>query len=291
MNDRLHQAVSHVLDYLLALQEARTQPREARAQLQTLRALHPDLQIDLLAEEEAFDQSIHYDALIQSPGEGTVSLSYCPERVVPWPLRGVHRWREGDLVRVNANVLPVDAAMACLDFIWDEAPTIERLVNMCLIQEELDRQPIDLNDAELQQAMNQFRAAKKLFKTDDTLRWLERHGMTHEKLERYVADRAIVPKLRDRITADPSKNTFGSIRLTLTLPGLHASICPMKRRPANWPHRSVQAPRTSSRFLSAFSSRQRIVAPPSREICFRPSSVARQTLGFGTNSLPPRQVN
>ncbi|MGA8311636.1 MAG: TIGR04500 family putative peptide maturation system protein [Terriglobales bacterium] len=102
-------------------------------------------------------------------------------------------------MRVNTNVLRVDTAMACLDFIWDEAAIVDRLVNLCLIQEELDREPIDFTDAELQEAMNRFRSAKKLFKAEDTLRWLERHGMTHEKLERYVADSAIVPKLRDRI--------------------------------------------------------------------------------------------
>ena len=171
-------------------------------------AVIPIWQIDLLAEEEAFDQSVHYDALLRRAGEGTVSLSYCPERAVPWPLRGVHRWNEGDLVRVNANVLPVDAAMACLDFIWDEAPIIERLVNMCLIQEELEREPIDLTDAELQEAMDKFRSAKKLFKAEDTLRWLERHGMSQEKLERYVAESAIVPKLRDRIAADRVEEYF-----------------------------------------------------------------------------------
>jgi hypothetical protein len=90
-----------------------------------------------------------------------VSLSYCPERAVPWPLRGVQRQSEGDLVRVNTNVLRVDTAMACLDFIWDEAPIIERLVNLCVIQEELDREPIDLSNAELQQAMDHFRNSLK----------------------------------------------------------------------------------------------------------------------------------
>jgi putative peptide maturation system protein len=208
MNDSLRQAVFDALDYLLALQHEGVRPRDARARLQCLRRRHPGLEIDLLAEEEAFDQSVHYDALLRHVGEGTVSLSYCPERAVPWPLRGVHRWSEGDLLRVNANVLQVDAAIACLDFIWDEEPTIERLVNMCIIQEELERQPIDLTDAELQDAMDQFRAAKKLFKAEDTLRWLEQHGMTHEKLERYVSERAIVPKLRDRIAASRVEEYF-----------------------------------------------------------------------------------
>jgi putative peptide maturation system protein len=208
MNDSLRLAVPEVLEYLLALVREGVRPREARARLQPLRGRHPDLGIDLLAEEEAFDQSVHYDALLRRAGEGTVSLSYCPERAIPWPLRGVHRWNEGDLVRVNANVLAVDAAMACLDFIWDEAPVIERLVNMCVIQEELEREPIALSDAELQVAMDKFRSAKKLFKAEDTLRWLERHGMTHEKLENYVAESAIVPKLRDRITAGRVEEYF-----------------------------------------------------------------------------------
>jgi putative peptide maturation system protein len=199
MNDSLRQAVFDVLDYLLALQQESVRPREARARLQPLRGRHPSLEINLLVEEEAFDKSLHYDALVRRAGEGTISLSYCPERAVPWPLRGVHRTNEADLVRVNTNVLQVDAAMACLDFIWDEAPIIEQLVNTCLIHEELERQPVSLSDAELQEAMNRFRSAKKLFKAEDTLRWMERHGMTHEKLETYVAETAIVPKLRDRI--------------------------------------------------------------------------------------------
>jgi putative peptide maturation system protein len=208
MNDSWRQAVLDVLDYLLALQQEGVRHREARARLQPLRALHPALEIDLLAEEMAFDHSVHYDALLRRSGEGTVSLSYCPERAVPWPLRGVHRTNEADLVRVNANVLQVDAAMACLDFIWDEAPIIEQLVNLCLIHEELEREPISLSDAELQEAMNKFRSAKKLFKAEDTLRWLERHGMSHEKLESYVAETAIVPKLRDRITAGQVEQYF-----------------------------------------------------------------------------------
>jgi putative peptide maturation system protein len=201
MNESLRQAVSNILDYLSALQQDGAGPREARARLQPLRGLHPDLQLDLLAEEQAFDQSVHYDVLLRRAGEGTVSVSYCPERVLPWPLRGVHRWNEGDLLRVNGNVLPVDAALACLDFIWDDASIIERLVHMCLIQEELARNPIDLTDAELQDAIDRFRAAKKLFKAEDTLQWLEQHGMSQERLERYVSESAIVPKLRDRISA------------------------------------------------------------------------------------------
>src|SRR3954470_24007106 len=101
MNESLQKTVSDVLDYLLDVQRDGMRPGEARARLQPVRERHPELEIDLLAEEQVFDQSVHYDALIRRGAEGTVSLSYCPERAVPWALRGVHRWNEGDLVRVN----------------------------------------------------------------------------------------------------------------------------------------------------------------------------------------------
>lgn len=208
MDHLLRQAVLDALDYLVSLHHDGARPREARTRLQPLRGRHPGLEIDLLLEEQAFDSTVHYDALLRNAGEGTISLSYCPERATPWPLRGVHRWSECDLVRVNENVLQVNAAIACLDFIWDEEPMIERLVNLCVMREELDRHPIELTNAELQDAMDRFRAAKKLFKVEDTLRWLERHGMTHEKLESYVTESAIVPKLRDRIAAGRVEEYF-----------------------------------------------------------------------------------
>jgi putative peptide maturation system protein len=202
MNPLFQHAMPDALDYLFELQQQNRKPQEARARLQDLRGRHPELEIDLLSEEETFDHSVHYDALLRRAGEATVSVSYCPERAIPWPLRGVHRLNEGDLVRVNTTTVQVEAAVACIDFIWDDAPVIERLVNMSLIEEEVERQPVDLTDAEIQAAMDRFRSAKKLYRAEDTRAWLDRHGMSQEMLEKYVAETAVVPKLRDRIAAD-----------------------------------------------------------------------------------------
>ena len=157
--------------------------------------------MDLLWEEEEYDRSVHYDVLLRLDGEGTVSLSFCPEHTLPWPMRGVHRASEVDLVRVNNTVLKIDQAIACLDFLWDEARIADRLVNVCLIQEALDKDPIEPSDAELQRAMDGFRRMHKLYKADDVHRWMEGNGMTHGKLERLVASQVMVAKLRDRITA------------------------------------------------------------------------------------------
>jgi len=90
--------------------------------------------------------------------------------------------------------------MACIDFIWDEARIVDRLVNVCLIQEALEKNPIELSDADVQLAMDGFRRAHKLYTVPDTHRWMEQHGMSHEKLEEYVCDQFMVARLRDRVT-------------------------------------------------------------------------------------------
>ena len=199
MNDELMGAVLEASELLRTLAREDTRPDQAQARMRALQATYPTLGIDLLWEEETYDASVHYDALLSRPGEGTVSLSYCADRAVPWPMRGVHRWREGDLVRVNETFLTVERAVANLDFIWDQAPIVERLVDACLIDQELTRNPIELSDEELQRAMDAFRRTHRLYRAEDTHQWLERRGMTLEALERLVTGEALVVKLRERV--------------------------------------------------------------------------------------------
>jgi putative peptide maturation system protein len=199
MSATLHQTVSETLDYLMTLMREGVRPQEAKARLRLLQQRHPDTGMNLVWEEEAYDGSLHYDALLRLSEGATVSLSFCPDRALPWPLRGTHRWSEAELMRVNDTVLRVEQAIACLDFIWDEAPIINRLINVCLIQDEFDRDPIELTGAELQLGMDSFRRAHKLYNAEDTHRWMQQRGMTHEQLERLVADNLAVAKLRDRV--------------------------------------------------------------------------------------------
>jgi putative peptide maturation system protein len=208
MKGTLQQTLIDTLDYIMTLSREDTRPEEAKTRLRFLQRRYPDTEMKLLWEEEPYDQSVHYDVLLRPYESGTVSLSFCPDRALPWPIRGVHRWSESDLVRVDNTVLKIEQAIACLDFIWDETQIITRLVNVCLIHAELDKDPIDLSDAELQLAMDSFRRAHKLYKPEDTYRWMEQHGMTHEQLESYVADEARVAKLRDCITAGRVEDYF-----------------------------------------------------------------------------------
>ena len=212
MKDALLRAVLEATALLRTLADEEARPAGALARLRELQAAYPSLGIDLLWEEETYDVSVHYDLLLSRAGEGTVSVSYCADRGVPWPLRGVHRWREGDLVRVNETMLTVDRAVANLDFIWNEAPIVERLINACLIDQELSRDPIELSDEEHQRAMDAFRRAHRLYRAEDTHRWLERRGLTVEGLETLVANEALVVRLRERVTAGRVEGYFAEHR-------------------------------------------------------------------------------
>ena len=113
---------------------------------------------------------------------------------------------------MNNTTMTVPHAMACLDFIWDEDPVMERLVNACLIQEALDAAPIELSDEELQVAMDGFRRAHRLYTGAETRRWMGLRGLNQERLENYVADQAVVAKLRQRIAEGQVQEYFEEYR-------------------------------------------------------------------------------
>jgi putative peptide maturation system protein len=201
MNDSLGPLLGDALAYLKSLIREGIQPEEALVQLRILRQRHPDTAMELVWEEQAYDASLHYDLLLQRPGEGTVSLSFCPDRVLPWPLRGVHSLSDRQLVRVNNTGLDVAQAIACIDFLWDEARIVNRLIHVCLIQEAIQKEPVEFSAEKLQKALDAFRRAHQLYTAEDTRCWMERRGLTHEMLERLARDEATVVRLRDRVAA------------------------------------------------------------------------------------------
>jgi putative peptide maturation system protein len=208
MTEDVRSVAIHALDYLVGVSHDGLGPDEAAERLRAVAARHPEVRVDLVWDEEAYSRSVHYDVLLRSGGLGTVSISVCPDRGLPWPLRGVHRWREQELVRVNGTVLRVAQAVACLEFIWGVAPITRRLVDVCLVQEALAEAPQPISAAELQTALDDFRRAHALHGAEETARWMERQGLTHDRLERHVAEQVCVAKLRDRIAAGRIEEYF-----------------------------------------------------------------------------------
>ncbi|KAA9378334.1 TIGR04500 family putative peptide maturation system protein [Microbispora cellulosiformans] len=208
------------------------EPSEARERLRELRERHPGVRFRLLWQREDYDDSLHYDLLIKRPGEGTVSLSWCPDRALPWPLRGVQRAGETLLLRIDGVGVKVVDAVARLDFLWDEARLVDRIVAAALVQAELEEAPVELFDHEIQEAVDAFRRARGLLTAERTREWMDRRSLTLVDLRELVAGEVAVARVRERVTAgrvepyfEEHREEFGTARVArLTFPGSEAAL-------------------------------------------------------------------
>jgi putative peptide maturation system protein len=167
-------------------------------ELAQLRARWPDAIIDLVHDWEAADGSIGYDLLIRSH-DGTLSVAYSPAPALPWPLRGAVHHGEGTLLRVGPARLDVGEALAALDYLWNSAEVLNRLVDTCVVRAELDRDPIQLDDADRQRAADAFRRAKGLLSAEQTTQWLASAGLSPAAFSELVDRTAAVAALRHRV--------------------------------------------------------------------------------------------
>ena len=154
----------------------------------------------LLWQREPYDGALHYDLLLTGPGPGTTSLSYCPDRALPWPLIGGQRADDRVVLRVDGVSVAVDEVVAQLDAQY--AGTLaDELVAGAVIRDELAADPVHLTTAERQQAMDAFRRARGLLTRAATDAWLARNGWTHADLEELATTEATAERLRERLVA------------------------------------------------------------------------------------------
>jgi putative peptide maturation system protein len=202
MSDAVPGVLSDVFAYLDGLAREGARPETACARLPQLRARHPGAEIEVVWEEQAFDRSMHYDALIRPPGGATISMSVCPDSELPWPLRGLQRWKDSDLVRVNTTVMSVADAIAKIDVLWEKAPLMQRVIDSCLIEEALAREPFDVDDEEVQQALDGMRRGRGLYTVADFEAWMADTGTTWQALETLAIALARTARLRERTVGD-----------------------------------------------------------------------------------------
>ncbi len=219
MNPTVYDMVQRSLDYLSEVNSRRACPHQARVALRDLQQQVPDTTLDLLWEEQAYDGSFHYDLLLRL-SDRTISIGICPDKALPWPMRGVQRWTDKHLLRVNATLMKVDQGIACLDQYLEDTAVMVRLINACIIEEELNSNPVSISNDELQTALDAFRRKRKLYHADHTQQWLKDRGITHQQLERWVADEVAVAKLRERICGDRIEAYFEQHRAGFESVGL-----------------------------------------------------------------------
>jgi len=167
--------------------------------------------IDLLWDELPADGSVHYDLLLRGAGDtGTLSLAYCADRGLPFALRGSHRWRDRDLVRVDGVVLTVDEAMVALEVLWREARLLQRVIDSAIVKAALQRAPIDLERDEHQAAVDAFRAARGLTTPAATDAWLRDRGLAPGQLLELACDEEVLRRLRARVAGDRIEGRFAA---------------------------------------------------------------------------------
>ncbi|MEU7874087.1 TIGR04500 family putative peptide maturation system protein [Dactylosporangium sp. NPDC049140] len=195
--------LTEAVELLRAASAEKAGRAEVRTRVDGLRARHPGAGLRLLWQREEYDGSLHYDLLVRSPAAdaGVVSLSWCPDDALPWPLRGVQRSAEMLLVRVDGFELGVADAIGFLDLLWREAPLRDRLVDTCLVRLALDADGAELDDTALQEAADAFRRARGLLTLEDTRAWMARERLSDVQFEDLVAHQALVARLREQIAA------------------------------------------------------------------------------------------
>jgi putative peptide maturation system protein len=192
-----------VYELLRALDRDRSGPNEALARLARTRGRGELAELDLVWERSAFDGALHFDALLPSAA-GTLSMSWCSERGVPWPLRGVQRNADADLVRVDGYTLQVAMAIALMDLVWGDDDILTRLIDAAILQKQqglLEVELSEITDDQLQHAMNEFRRRRNLLTAGDTERWLAEHGLDQSRLEAILGERLVRSLIRDRVIA------------------------------------------------------------------------------------------
>ncbi len=217
--------LADALAYLVGLITDDIVPSAAQRKLDDLRERYPDVRLRLIWQREEYDDSLHYDLLINRPDGATVSLSYCPDRMLPWPLRGRRSARDKVLLRVNGSAMNVDRAIAYLDFLWDETRVADRLVDACLMEQELQQAPVGRpTTEEIQRAMDSFRRTRGLLTAAATKDWMARHSLSDADLEQLVSGEATVARLRKRETAgrvaiafEQNRRQFDSARIVRVL--------------------------------------------------------------------------
>lgn len=191
-----------VLDALVQIQEQGLDPDAAMARLAALRGTQPGALLDLVWEREDYAGTVHYDAIVEVPGVGAVSLSVAPDRAVPWPLRNAVRATENQVVLVNGRAITVADAVQQLDALWGDFGLAERLVNMALCEQAVYQLGIEVNAEESAALLVQHRRAHGLLSRDATVAWLEARGMTLAELEARTRAERLEQKLREVVVGE-----------------------------------------------------------------------------------------
>lgn len=261
-----------LLDCLGMLEEldcGRIRPGSAQAHLARLRERWPGLDLTLVWDTEEADGSVVYDLLIEEPAR-TLSLAVAGASTLPWPLRGVTRSGERDLVRVGRTRLQVADALAALEFVWEQPGLLARVVDTGVVRGELLARPVAPDEDRIQQCADAFRRGKGLLTAEDTHRWLRQQGLDDRGFHDRMVQLATLEDLRERLVgrqADELVERQRGALATLTFAWVAQVAGPqdplqLSGEPAPQPEVLLQVADAVRRGMPAGVVRQEVLAAP-----------------------------
>lgn len=200
MDDSGHKLATAAYDLLERLGRETPTTEHAAQLTAACEAQFPGSRWKVLLQHEELAADATYTLVIRhGKPAATLTLSKSAASNLPWPLRGIQRWRHQELLRVNGCPMELHQAIGCVEFLWRERSITQRLVDVLLIQREADTRGIAVPDAELQDTVDAFRRGQGLMTVEETNRWMSARGMTLKMLEEYARDQAVVDRLKRSI--------------------------------------------------------------------------------------------
>jgi putative peptide maturation system protein len=200
--DGFDRVVADALALLVQFRAERVPVDVAWDAIRRLRDRYPSRSIDLVWENESYLDRIHYDILLELWG-GTLSIGYCADEDVPWPVRGLQRVNEALVVRVNDDPVQVAEVVTSLDYAWHDLHVGRHLINMSLIAQEIRDRKIEVSDDELVSALTAFRVRRRLFSAAAVEQWLAEHGASQAQLEHHLRQDMARDELRRQVIGGP----------------------------------------------------------------------------------------
>jgi putative peptide maturation system protein len=206
MTDVFGAELASAVRLLRTLPRRREAVEQAREQVTTWSAGHPALDAELVVDEPPGNLHVGYDLLLAHPEGGTVAISTQTEDGVPWAVDHATHWAAGQVVSVDSVGLSIPAALYALRAMGARDRTVhEQLADYRILLSEIadDREPV--TDAELQEAMDDFRRRRGLFTRERTLTWLDEIGLPEHAFIGFMETTAQMNRVRSRFAGAPAR--------------------------------------------------------------------------------------
>jgi putative peptide maturation system protein len=191
-------ALAEAVTLLRELPRHRHAARAARSRFEQFKESYPGLPCRLLIDPKPGSDNVDFDILLTIQDAGSVALSWHPDDGVPWTALVADHWAANYVLTVNGASTSIQSALLYLSARLQRRPDLMRdLVDRSLIFAAIGDAPPEVDDAELEAAVDAFRTGQGLFSGAAMQRWLDDMQLTMETLEELVAQSLQLQKFKE----------------------------------------------------------------------------------------------